>query len=621
MLRYALALLPLLSLLGAALSAQAPFAELRPSGALQPASLLQRGKMLVYPEPGRVSIYSAFRQRWLSIPVQGVPTIRHANDWVLVRDGARWTAVGSYRFVPESLVLSGAAAELNPASQRNDSLLLVQDGADVHAFSGFTGKWHSRRPGSNFAFAVQRHCAVIARQDELLGISAFDGQWRSQAVRGQAHSLAADGTLGLAELGGELWGFSAETRSWAKHAALPGAALRIVGADVAVWHDATRCVAFSGLRGRFVQQAIPAISSVLVQRKFALVQTRGAVQAFSGPLASWSQLVPAAPLRMRDSSGLALLIEAGRVLAYSALRGDFAALTHGAAREELGAAVAIVQDAGTGQWFYSGFDGLWRAQPANALGVAAQGGYATALLRIAGGVVAFSAKSGAFVPLSCSANAMLHADTGSSVIAVAEAGSLHVFDPRRERWLSASVAASVTPNVQIWRTTLLAEAGGEWLGFGSQHGRLDRFRPMGLGQALSSGVSSESARVEFGAALFGYSALGRLLPVAQFPEFRRVHPAGELLRLEERAAPGDVSLLLLGLPAPAPLLTPFGELELDANLLFFGPAQVVGSAGHRRHELLLPRSVTLGRELCFQSLQLGPSTQAVLTRPVRVCAQ
>jgi hypothetical protein len=441
MLRYALALLPLLSLLGAALSAQAPFAELRPSGALQPASLLQRGKMLVYPEPGRVSIYSAFRQRWLSIPVQGVPTIRHANDWVLVRDGARWTAVGSYRFVPESLVLSGAAAELNPPSQRNDSLLLVQDGADVHAFSGFTGKWHSRRPGSNFAFAVQRHCAVIARQDELLGISAFDGQWRSQAVRGQAHSLAADGTLGLAELGGELWGFSAETRSWAKHAALPGAALRIVGADVAVWHDATRCVAFSGLRGRFVQQAIPAISSVLVQRKFALVQTRGAVQAFSGPLASWSQLVPAAPLRMRDSSGLALLIEAGRVLAYSALRGDFAALTHGAAREELGAAVAIVQDAGTGQWFYSGFDGLWRAQPANALGVAAQGGYATALLRIAGGVVAFSAKSGAFVPLSCSANAMLHADTGSSVIAVAEAGSLHVFDPRRERWRSASVAA------------------------------------------------------------------------------------------------------------------------------------------------------------------------------------
>ena len=605
-------LLPLLaaSWLSSPAPAQSPaFAELRLAGGVSAFALVQRGKIASYDAKTSLHVWSAFTRQWSALSKSPGAFVRQANDWALVHDGLRWSAFSSMRGSWETKILSASATIVNPASQRNDSILLVRDGQKLHAFSGFVGRWVEISVDLKARVAVQRHVAIVAERNTLYGLGAFDMRWRSLAVPAQARTLYADSFGALAEVAGRVYGYSAQTRSWASSTLPPGNPNVQRSGDVCVWHSAPFALAWTALKGRFVSLTVGAGSAkLLVDRQLAYVETKLSSHFFSAPLASWASLKLASAVTVRVSATCALLVEAQRSHGYSCLTGSFSRLNAQLSKPVLSRAAASLQDASGRPYLFSAIRGSWSLVPANALAKAAKLSAHAALIETKTGFVAWSTRSGRFVPWTGNvATASVLTNSKTSILQIASKTRVWLFDARSERWLSATHAASSQPSA--WRSTWLAAAGAQLLGFGSQNGRLERMNTNVSQASFLPHASSETATAIHARGIWAYSPLPDLLSAAQFPEFRRIWTLGSVLPFWLHLPPRSSAIPLLGARQNLPSRTAFGLLEISPASLVLGPALSGSALRSLSFEVSIPATVSLrGFELAWQALVLAPSS-------------
>ena len=602
---------------GAPARAQRPssWATLQTSGPINLSSVQQLGKILTYQDAGKLHVFSAFRRRWVSLPVSANATLRIANDWALVIDGASWHAFSAWRGAFASLQLGAGATVLNPATQRNDSLLLVHDAQDVWSFSGFTGQWTRHAVAAPPLVAVQRHTAVLVDGGRAFGISAFGGGWIPGPSVAAPTSLRADGTTGVLEDQGRWHGFSALRRTWSTEAGLGTVAQWQLDDDLAVWADGVRCVGFSGLRGTFATSVTGPAQRIDTDERAAAVTIAGAVHLYSAVLAAWTVLPTAATPAITVDSDMVLLTESSALHAYSAHTGTIATRPGAHTNASSANAVAAAQDAQGSLHLYSALAAIWQPAPSAATAMPWLAGNAV-LLQSAAGWAAFSARGGRIVPLpGVTSTATPHVDPQSSILALEDATHLHVFEARRDAWLSMAHAGRQPLMVRIWRTTLLAWDGVRAIGFGVQEGELEALAV--AAPLLDLTASSESGRVAAGNQLIGFAAVGDLSSLWQMPEFRRTFVRGAELELQLAATPGAIAggvLALAPLVVPRPL-PPLGPLLVDTSAVLPLPLSAVDADGRAFARFFVPDDPALaGMELFLQAVVVPAAGSPYLTR-------
>lgn len=566
------------------------------------------GKLVVAQQPDVVHVFSAATRQWHAHPAPGAPAIRVANDWALWRDATGFTAFSSMRGAFEHLGASAGAIVVNPTNQRNDSIVLVRDGSQLHHFSGFDGRWRSRSVGTNAGVSVQRHVAIVSDGNLLGGLSAFAQDWVDVQAAGPATMLSADGTAAVAIAGATVHGFEAADATWSSAAAPSPGATFVRSDDWALWHDGVTALAFSGLQGGFTSTSVGAVTEFAVQEDLVALRSGVAVHLYSPVTATWTLAGLGLQGTLRTATTVALLADGTSLQAYSALHGTMSPLGLDSSGEALSAAViAAAPRAGGPPWLFSSLLGQWVQAPADVQPglpvVASQ----SALLATASGWRGFSARSGSFVPLAAAGTPV--ANPSSSVAAVWNATHLHAFDGRRGAWVSEPwPTAATSPSMQTWRTTLAAHRGLAATGHGSLSGRLQSIllpEPV-----VSVTANSECAVLTTAHGLHAFGSVAEVAPLAQFPEFRRIQPLGARCEVQVQLGPSGAGFLAVGPLAPQPLAVPgLGTLLLDPASM--ATALCTADPGETRHVRVLqvPATAALrGAQLWLQALVLpGPT--------------
>lgn len=603
----------------ASLFAQAPpaWSSLAvPTGVNTPA-VTSIGKLIAYTDSGQLHAYSAFRRSWSTLSVSSSVTLRLTNDCLLVQDGATWHgfAAHSGQFMP--LAVSPQAQLLNAVGQDNDSILLVQDGSQLHAFSGFVGNWVSRPVTSSFGWKTQRHVALFTEGNVLSGMDAFSGQWHDITIASPPSFLSCDGTAGLSVGPTEIHAFSAMFANWVAAPAIAGATF-VRNDDWAMFYDSTQMLAYSGTRGRFEYAPIGATAIPYSEDCFAFADTTFGLVAFSAIRGAFSAPIAPASARVRPSVSVATLALGNQVIGYSALQNTFATEPAASLSEEAAGTVAYALTASTGlPSCYSAITGAWYTPPADVQPISPLLTTTSALLTTSSGLRAFSARTGNFVPLVASGATPI-GNSGSAVAGAWNASSLFAFDARTDRWQSLPRTSNTPLIVQIWRTEMFVIDGNTVAGFGAQEGTWESTvmpEPYQIGRA-----NSESTRIVTANYILCHTALAELTSFAQFPEFRRVFPAGAQLHLYLPISTGDFAVLAGGLFAAAPQAVPgFGTLLLDPTSMV--TQFVLPGPGAARAEvtIAIPASPSLvGSEWAFQALIARQNATPYLTGPAAV---
>src|SRR5688572_12322110 len=161
--------------------APSPWAELAVPGGVQTSQASSMGKLVTYRDGTTLHVYSAVTRRWHSSPIGAAATVVTTNDGLLVQDAGTWRAFSSYRGVFAMLPVGANATLRNAAGANNDSIFLVEDGTQLHAFSAFVGRWSTRTVAPGPATAVQRHVAVVADGTTLTAFDAATGNWHDRS--------------------------------------------------------------------------------------------------------------------------------------------------------------------------------------------------------------------------------------------------------------------------------------------------------------------------------------------------------------------------------------------------------------------------------------------------------
>lgn len=567
--------------------------------------LLQLGKLVIYQGNTEVRVFSAFTRRWQVLPVSGSATVRHTNDWLLVQDGTRWTAFSAFEGSFETITVSNAAKVLNPVGNKNDEILLVQDGTSIHAFSGLVGKWTKQFASAQATVSVQRQVAVLIDGSQAFGMAALIGTWVPQGLASTPLYANADSSTAVVGTAGDLYGFSAQTGAWTSRKSLGTGATRRFFADVAVWTLGPVSLAYSGLTGRFAIATTGASPTVHVDRQLAIVAGGGDLSFYSAPLSTWTVLPKAGAATLATGPVTALASLAGRVHAFSALTGKVTTSPFVSSSEAVSSSVAAAVESGTGRaWLYSAFLDRWTAAPTGAKTGLPQLALQSGLVDMTpAGYVAFSGRTGKFVNLATGTTSAAWINSQSSVIAVTEPKMLHVFEPRRDVWLSTKTeAGSLQPT--IWRTTLVGDDGKYGYGFGAQSGVIEvTALPQPVG---SSKASSEVGRLVTKDWVLGFSSLPDLTSQWQFPEFRRIFTVGTTYQLDLGARSGAAAVLAFGRPVTnAVAIAGLGSLVIDLSTVATVGVGRVGTNGRLGVRIPVPNVPALrGAELFFQSVVL-----------------
>jgi hypothetical protein len=606
--------IPALLLCAAAATAQAPspWSDLAvPSGINQP-GVTSLGKLVHHVRGGQVDVWSAFTRAWTSVPASLAATTHQTNDWLLIQDGATWTAFAATRGRFAPLAVGAGAQLLNPITQNNDSALLVLDAGTLHAFSGFTGRWTSRAVSPAAITAVQRHTALLADGTTLCGYDSFSGQWHDIVTAVPATSLSADGTAGIAVAGPTIHGFSALRGTWSSAPGFANATFARSD-DWGVFRDGSQALGFTGLRGSFASTAMGAVQTVVSEDLFGAFRTNTALQTFSAITGSWAQTPITGSTVVRTSSAVALAADPLLLVAYSAALGTFTALNLDSSAEDLAGSVIAAVARATGQpHLFSALTGAWQAAPPDALPGLPRLSTTAALLATTTGFRAFSCRTGAFVALATQ-NGFAEAVTGASPALVWDNTALHFFDGRRDLWLHEPRTGTGQPTVGIWRAAAMLFDGNDVVGFGTQSGTIGR---IALPEpALAWRANSESLSVTMATHLLGFSALPLPTSLSQFPDFRRTFVAGAPFRLHLRLLPGEFAFLAGGTLAASPLGVPgLGTFLLDPPTASVALVLPEVDADRAVLTLPVPESAALrGALFWFQALVLPAAGLPYLT--------
>ena len=555
-------LAPLLALgvAAAPLPAQAPspWATLAVPGGVVPSQLTSIGKLVAYHDGATLHAFSAVTRAWHAWASPNPGPLRANNDCLLLQGSGTWLAFASYtgRFAP--LAVGAGAVLHNGVGASNDSVLLVGAGPLLHAFSAFTGAWTTRTVPASHLVAVQRHVAVLVAGSTVGGFDAFTGQWTDLTVPVAPGVASADGTAGFAYGSGTIHAFSASRRAWVSTTE-PASSTFERADDWGLWYGPGGVTAYGALHGAFERTTAPATAVAAVQDVYALVLGPQGVFAFSALTNSISRALAAPAASIAASTCVALLTDGNGTRAYDAVHGRAVAAPAAAGNGGVANVVAWVDTAGGPPLFFSALTGAWHRAPAAVLPGPPLLTTTAAACATNTGALAFAPRSGRFVPL-VEPTAVLHGNPASAPLLALGATTTHAFDARTERWVGVPHARSA-PNVQIWRTAAVVVDGTTALGFGSQAASWSAAALPAVPIAIRA--NSESARVSTANEVLAWSAIGEVAWLAQFPEFRRVQPAGAPARLVLRVPPGGVAALALGPVAPAPVpLAALGELQL-----------------------------------------------------------
>ena len=349
------------------------------------------------------------------------------------------------------------------------------------------------------------------------------------------------------------------------------------------------------------------------ERKFVAVETTAGYEFFSAITGAWTLLRLSQPASVRAADAVALIKQSARVYAYSALTGNVAVRPVASSHEAVTATLGAVVDAKTSRAaVFSALTGGWIDAPAGVRpGLPALASQA-ALFQVTGGFLAMSARGAVVARIATAASAVAWVDGSSANLVLAEPGKLHIFDARRGTFESATTGTLHTPS--LWRTTFVVEDGGRAYAFGAGAGVLEQVAFSG--PAIDVRASSECGRVVTATSVFAFSSVSDLMPLAQFPEFRRVRPLGTFVQLQLSSAPLALSVLLVGsarkFATPVPGL---GLLWLDPRSIIVGPAGLSDATGLRLSKIHIPGDPRLaGVELFWQGLVLPLGGQPYLTR-------
>lgn len=587
------------------------WAELAVPNGVVSSAVTSIGKLTVCRDGDFVHLHSAVTRRWHSHNVGPTATLRMTNDWVLVQTPSTWFAIAASngQFCP--LAVSPNATVLNPLGQDNDSLLLVQDGTQLAAFSGFRGEWVFRQVGANPGYAVRRHVAILSDGSNLLAMDSMRGQWRAANAPQPVQWLSADGSVALASDGSTLLAYAAGTGSWSQTPALPGGPM-VRSSDWVLFADGQDALAFSGLHGRFARAALGALQVTAREEHFCLLDTPTGFVGYSALRGTFSAPLAPATARATVGSTVALFATPTELHGYSPVWQSVATLPVATSFEEVAGIVGHAQPTGGGApWCYSALTGAFVQAPAT---VQPQPQLtATGLLwSVPGGILAYSGRSGNLVPLA--GQQLWPIGNGASAVAGAWNDThLHGFDARNDRWVTLPRSSSAPPIVLAWRTALMVADGNLLAGFGAQDAR---WATTPLPEPLlSARANSESSRVLTANYVLAHAPLAEVVSLAQFPEFRRAIAAGTPVRCQLAATAAELAVFGFGLPAAQPLaIAGLGQLEIEPSalasvLLLPDPVREILD-----FELATPPSAALvGSEWRCQALLLDAQGQARLT--------
>lgn len=591
---------------------QAPaFAELAFPGGV-PAGVSSLGKLVHVVDGGLLRVWSAATREWTSTNVPpGVATFA-TNDCVLARAPGSWIALGATRGRFAPLAVSSSAQLSNPVSQTNDSALVVRDGGMLHAFSAFTGRWASRAFPASATVSVQRHVALVVDGTQMSAFDAFTGSWCDCVADGALVRLSTDGVCGFAATATTAYGYSALHRAWTQTAA-NGAATFLRNDDWAMLHDGAFALAYSGLTNTFASAATGALVASAGDDLLAALTTPGLVWGYSAMTGTFATAPFAATGLLRVTTAAALVVDGPHVAAFSAPGGTWSSLPIVSAGETLAGSTIAVVDAASGRpWMHSALTGQWHSAPADASNGMPRTATTGALLASTAGAYAFSARTGAFVPLSRS-GLQLEANESSAPLFAWDATQAHFFDARADRWVSMGRSGAGVLQPQIWRTCGFAVDGGEVIGFSAQAGTLQgRTWPNAL---ASFRANSESACLVGSTSVLAFSGVPEALPLSQFPEFRRVVCVGAPFHLHLSMRQGDVALLGLGPRLPSPTTLPgLGALHLDPGLAVTVLLSTEADADRAVFSASLPADPVLrGQSVWFQALVAPANAQPYLS--------
>jgi len=587
------------------------WAELAVPGGVVSNLVTSLGKLTVCRDGDVLHVHSAVTRRWHSQFVGPAATLRLTNDWLLVQTPGTWLALAACNGQFRPLVASPNATVLNPLGQDNDSLLLVLDGTQLAAFSGFRGEWVLRQVGANPSYAVRRHVAIVGDGSQLLAMDSQRGDWRTLAAGNPAQWLSADGSVAIASDGTTVIAYAAGTGSFQQAAVLPGGQLSR-SSDWVLFADGQDVLAYSGLHGRFERAALGAVQVVAREEHFCLLDTALGFVGYSALRGSFSAPLAPSSARAVVGSTVALFADGGMLHGYSPVHQSVATLPQATLFEEVAGIVGHAQPAqGGAPWCYSALTGTFVQVIATAVPQPQM--TATGMLwSVPGGLLAYSGRSGNFVPLA--GQQLLPIGNGASAVAGAWNDThLHGFDARNERWVTLPRSTTNPPIVLAWRTALMVADGNLLAGFGAQDGRWSTaVLPESL---VSARANSESSRVLTANFVLAHSALAEVVSLAQFPEFRRAIAAGTAVRCQLAATAGELAVFAFGLPSAQPTPVPgLGQLEIDPAVM----ATVLRLPDPSRElielELPTPPSAALvGSEWRCQALLLDLHGQARLT--------
>jgi hypothetical protein len=573
-----------------------------------------QGKLVTYDQGSTLHVFSAVTRQWHATPKLPATTVRLFNDCAVIIEPNICRAFSSLTGRFADLNTTGSTSILNSASHKNDSIVLVADGNNLHAFSAFTGTWTTRTNAAGQAVDVQRHVAVTHQGGTVAALSAFDNIWRDQDCGTTATTISADGTAAIASNAAATFAFSAHTRTWQMHEPMGNATFTRAN-DWALWFNSTSVVAYSSLRGAFASELASVTTFAGSTDLYALLNTPTGLLAYSA--ITGDLLTIAQPANSIDfGSAVALLHRSKSVRAYSPLRQTVAMLPVKPTASGASNIVAFVTAINGQTHAFSSRTSTWVPAPAACNGNPATISTTTVALQSPTNCYAFAAGSGQFVALGHAVQAIVSNPTSAPLLGY-DANNLAAFDTDSERWLERTRTGSMQPVVAIWRTSALAIDGQTAHGFGAQTG-------VWQSHLLSAGTTTATANSEVAYVIqanqiAACSMLPEIVSYQQFPHFRRVQPRGTELSFAA-APPATAFALAAFAPATNPITVPgLGILMLDATVAMLAPVIPTASNPVVHLSWQLPAAATLaGTTLASQLLILLPSGLTYLSNRASV---
>lgn len=565
-----------LAALPARAQAPSPWAALAVPGGVVASQCQSLGKLVCCRDGDTLHAWSAITRTWSSHAVGAGAPLRLHNDCLLALDGGAWIAYSAFTGAFAALPVGPAAVLHNGASAQNDALLAVSNQGQLHTFSALDGAWRGRPIAPGFQVAVQRNVCLLADGALVSAMAAATGAWRDRPVAATPTQLDADGGAGFAWGAGRVHAYSAMHDAWTEAAELPGATF-VRGDDWGAFLGADRAFAYSAIRHVVAGLPRGGLQATGAQDLFGLFDDGTSVVAFSARAGAWSPALAPTGATASARGSVALLTDAGGVRAYSAVHNDVAPLPWLPSNSGVADLLAWARPmVGGAPWFFSAVTGAWIEGPQ---GLATDPLLTTtaAAAPTAGGCVAFSPRTGRFVPLA-DPTAVLYGNPSSAPLVAVGATQAHAFDARQDRWVATprSGTGAVTP--QIWRTTALLVDGGMAAAFAAQTGA---WSTQALpGPIASLRANSESLRLATGTTVLAWSALAGAGWFAQYPEFRRVQPVDAPATWWCDAPPGGGFVVpCLGLPSAAAAVIPgLGNLLLRPTDAVALPARALAPA-------------------------------------------